>query len=77
MVMMRMRLGPPFPRQWNRSGALTVCEAEGLNGVMAMFLQRAVPLLADHYNQLQGEPGQVRGHVGGEGVRHPRHHGSS
>eukprot|EP00198_Chlamydomonas_reinhardtii_P004311 XP_001693647.1 predicted protein [Chlamydomonas reinhardtii] len=45
--------------RWNRSGALTVCEAEGLNGVMAMFLQRAVPLLADHYNQLQGEPGQV------------------
>ncbi|KAG2424046.1 hypothetical protein HXX76_014867 [Chlamydomonas incerta] len=44
---------------WNRSGTLTVCEAEGLNGVMAAFLQRAVPLLADHYNQLQGGPEQV------------------
>ncbi|KAG2439788.1 hypothetical protein HYH02_010423 [Chlamydomonas schloesseri] len=44
---------------WNRSGGLTLCEAEGLNGVMAAFLQRAVPLLADHYNQLQGEVEQV------------------
>ncbi|KXZ43775.1 hypothetical protein GPECTOR_81g225 [Gonium pectorale] len=39
----------------HRDGRLTVVESEGLPGLMAAFLQRALPLLANHYEALGGE----------------------
>ncbi|GFR51399.1 hypothetical protein Agub_g13837, partial [Astrephomene gubernaculifera] len=40
---------------WHRAGRLTHAEGEGLAGVMATFLQRACPLLANHYTELPGK----------------------
>jgi hypothetical protein len=46
--------------QWNHEGQLTLLEAEGLAGVMSAFLQRALPILADHYTLLPGPAEKVR-----------------